>query len=92
MIAQFGYFFYVLTDIFSWILIIRILIELIDGLTSIRVDRRNQLVQFFFIFTDPIIKPFQQILPRAAIAIDNSVIFALVYLRIIGLIVLYITR
>jgi len=43
----------------------------------------HPLIQFLYRLTDPILRPFQNLIPSAKIGIDLSLIFAFIALRII---------
>jgi len=64
-------------QLYSWVLIARIVLSWIPN-----VDRSNQIVQFLYQITDPVLEPVRQILPPLGM-IDLSPIVVFIALQVL---------
>ena len=64
-------------QLYSWVLIARIVLSWIPN-----VDRSNQIVQFLYQITDPVLEPVRQIVPPLGM-IDLSPIVVFIALQVL---------
>lgn len=64
-------------EVVEWLIIARVI------LSWVSVNPNNQLIRFIYEFTEPILRPIRQIMPRGSMPLDFSPIVAIILLELL---------
>ena len=64
-------------EVVEWLIIARVI------LSWVNVNPHNQLIRFIYEFTEPILRPIRQIMPRGSMPLDFSPIVAIILLELL---------